>query len=146
MPLRPNTIKSKNKLKKRSKRLGRGNASGCGNYSGRGLKGQKSRSGGRRGLKLKGLKAMLQATPKLRGFKSLQTKPTEVSLEKIQKNFKDGETVNLVSLKEKKLVNVKAKEAKILSNGSISIKITVQGIKCTTKAKEMIVKAGGQVE
>ncbi len=52
----------------RRKRVGRGNASGHGTYSGRGIKGQRSRSGGKKGLKLKGLRHNIKNFPKLRGL------------------------------------------------------------------------------
>ncbi|MFA6254919.1 MAG: hypothetical protein WC675_02675 [Patescibacteria group bacterium] len=47
-------LKVNKKARKKSKRVGRGNASGHGTYSTRGLKGQKSRSGGKGGLKRRG--------------------------------------------------------------------------------------------
>jgi len=56
------------KTKNPKKRLGRGNASGEGGYCGRGLKGQRSRSGGRKGLKIKGLRILSRRLPKLGGF------------------------------------------------------------------------------
>ncbi len=37
-------------------------------FSGRGMAGQRSRSGGKSGLKLRGFKQLLKSTPKLRGF------------------------------------------------------------------------------
>ncbi|MCG2701107.1 50S ribosomal protein L15, partial [Candidatus Parcubacteria bacterium] len=46
MSLSLHTIKPAKGATKKRKRIGRGNASGTGTYSGRGLKGQKSRSGG----------------------------------------------------------------------------------------------------
>ncbi len=55
------------KEKNPKKRVGRGNASGKGSYSGRGLKGQRSRSGGKKGLKLRGLRRLSKRLPKLRG-------------------------------------------------------------------------------
>lgn len=62
------------------KKVGRGNASGHGTYSCRGGKGQTARSGGGRGLKLRGFKALMQSTPKLGGFRSLNLKPATIAL------------------------------------------------------------------
>ena len=53
-------LKSKKGVRKKKRRLGRGNSSGRGTYCGRGQKGQRSRSGGKKGLKLKGFKQSLQ--------------------------------------------------------------------------------------
>lgn len=145
MVLRPNTIKPSKGAKKVSRRVGRGDGSGRGNYSGRGSKGQRARSGGRRGLKLKGFKSLLQSTPKLRGFNSLMTRPAEVYLVDLDKKYNDGEVVSLVSLQARKLVGKNIKSAKILANGQLKKKLTVTGVVCTAKAAELIKKAGGQV-
>lgn len=146
MTLKINTLKSAKGSKKRFKRYGRGNASGIGTYSGRGLKGQKSRSGGKGGLKLLGFKATLQATPKLRGFKTLNEKPVGITLAVLEKKFNDGDKVNLPSLKEKKVVGKNVRLVKILFKGELTKKLEVEGIKTTAKAGEAIKKAGGSVK
>ncbi|MFH1291580.1 MAG: 50S ribosomal protein L15 [bacterium] len=146
MSLRPNTIKPAKGSKKTRRRVGRGNASGRGNYSCRGMKGQRSRSGGKGGLKRKGLKQVLQSTPKLRGFNSLKIKPCEVRLSGLGKAYQDGEVVNLTTLKEKKVIGKNTKTVKIIATGEIKKKLTIQGIKCTVKAKELIEKNGGEVK
>jgi len=143
MPLQAHTIKAAKGSRKKRRRVGRGNASGRGNYSGRGMKGQRSRSGGKSGLKLKGFKQTLQSTKKLRGFKSLKVKPIEIRLSDLEKNFIDGDIVNLKILKEKKLLGKNDKSAKILVTGNLKKKLTVEGIKCTMKAIEAIEKSGG---
>ena len=68
MSMQQNTIKS-NQPRKNRKRVGRGDASGNGSYSGRGMKGQKSRSGGgvRPGFE-GGQLPMIKRLPSLRGF------------------------------------------------------------------------------
>jgi len=146
MVLQPNTIKPSKGSKKTSKRKGRGNASGKGNYSGRGGKGQTARSGGKGGLKLMGLKQVLRATPKLRGFKTLKYKPAEVLLSALEKNYQAGEVVNLDSLKSKDLISKNEKLAKILLKGEITKKLIVQGLKITKGAKEAIEKVGGEIK
>lgn len=146
MTLSPNTIKAAKGAKHKSKRKGRGNSSGAGNYSGRGMKGQRARSGGRSGLKLKGFKTVLQSTPKLRGFKSLKTKPVEIRLSDLEKNYKDGEVVNYISLREKNILTERQKLAKIILKGELNKKLTIEGLKCTVGAIEAIKKAGGEVK
>ena len=106
MKLQVHTLKSAYGSRHSTKKRGRGNASGHGNYSGHGGKGQTARSGGSRGLRLKALKRLMQSTPKLRGFKSLNTKPAEVYLSDLEKHFDAGATVNLAALKEKKIILV----------------------------------------
>src|SRR3989338_10160525 len=80
--------------KKKRKRVGRGNASGHGTYSGRGLKGQRARSGGKKGLKLRGLKQLLKNKPKIGGFRSLKPKMAVVNLSDLENNFSAGEIIN----------------------------------------------------
>ncbi len=58
----------------KSKRLGRGNSSGVGTYSTRGMKGQRSRSGGKSGLIARSINSYLLRIPKVKGFKSFKPK------------------------------------------------------------------------
>ncbi|KKU27339.1 MAG: 50S ribosomal protein L15 [Candidatus Magasanikbacteria bacterium GW2011_GWA2_46_17] len=76
----------------------------------------------------------------------MRQKPAEVALEKLEKNFAEGETVTLASLREKGLVGKNAMAVKILSAGAISKKISVQGILLTKSAAEKIKTAGGEVK
>ncbi|MFA5127768.1 MAG: 50S ribosomal protein L15 [Patescibacteria group bacterium] len=145
MKITVHTMKPAHGAKHSKKRVGRGNASGHGAYSTRGGKGQTARSGGSRGLKTKAFKRLMQSTPKLRGFKSLNIKPSEVYLSTLDKKFDNGAVVNLASLKEKKIINDDARAAKIIVNGELTKKLTVEGVKMTKTAKEIIEKLGGEV-
>lgn len=143
MKLTIHTLKPVVGSKHKVKKVGRGNASGHGNYSGHGGKGQTARSGGSKGLKLKGFKRQMQSAPKLRGFKSLAKKPTEIYLNDLDKNFKDGETVSLVVLQEKGLI--KTKKVKVVNTGELSKKLVVE-IPCTKGAAGKIKSLGGEVK
>lgn len=129
-----------------AKKRGRGNASGHGNYSGHGGKGQTARSGGSRGLKLKGFKRLMQSAPKLRGFTSIAKKPVEVYLNDLEKIFSAGELVNLQTLKEKNLLSGTVKSAKVVGGGELKKKLIVEGLKTTASAKAAIEKVGGEVK
>ena len=146
MNLQTHTIKAAKGSRKKRRRLGRGNASGRGNFSGRGMKGQRSRSGGKSGLKRRGFKQLLQSTPKLRGFKSLNVKPTELRLSDLEKNFADGEVVNLKILKEKEMVGKLVEKVKLLATGELKKKLTLEGILYTANAAKAVKKAGGDVK
>lgn len=146
MKITVHTMKPAHGAKHSKKRVGRGNASGHGAYSTRGGKGQTARSGGNRGLKTKAFKRLMQSTPKLRGFKSLNTKPSEVYLSTLDKKFDNNAVVNLASLKEKKIINDDVKAAKIIVNGELTKKLTIEGVKMTKTAKEIIEKLGGEVK
>ena len=135
--------------KKKAKRIGRGLGSGHGTYSTRGMKGQRSRSGGSKGLKLKGIKQMLLRIPKIGGFKSIHKKDTIVSLEKIERGFVNGEKVTPVTLLKKKLIQTSKRGMpviKILGTGTLTKKLVIQGCSVSKSAREKIEKAGGTIE
>jgi len=132
--------------KKKSKRVGRGDGSGSGTYSGRGLKGQRSRSGGKSGLKLRGLKQMILSTPKLPGFKSKQPKNQVIKLSQLEKVFKTGDEVNKTILKEKGLIQDINLPVKILNNGELEKKLVISGVLASKAAKKKIEAAGGELK
>ena len=134
----PGSVKSR-------KRIGRGNASGHGTYSTRGQKGQKQRSGGKKGLNIKGFKRNLLRIPKSRGFKSLEPKAVAFNLSVLEKNFNDNDEVNPITLTEKNIIESPKEKVKILSLGEISKKLTVKDCQISKMAKDKIEKAGGKV-
>jgi len=140
------TIKPNKGATKKRKRVGRGNASGHGTYSGRGLKGQKSRSGGKSGLKRKGMKNILLQTPKLRGFKSDKPKNQVVNIFDINNNFKDKDVVNPSTLMKNNLIANTKDPIKFLGKGDLKIKnLTVEGVKMSEGVKSQIEKNGGKI-
>lgn len=116
-----------------------------GTYSGRGQKGQRARSGGRKGLKLMSMKRLIQSTPKLRGFKSHYPKFTVVNLSELEKKFNEGERVTPKTLLEKGLVGKIGERVKILGGGELKKKLTIGGCALSSSAREKIEKAGGKI-
>ncbi len=146
MPLSLHTIKPSKGATKKKKRVGRGNASGHGTYSGRGLKGQRSRSGGKSGLKRKGMKKILLQTPKLRGFKSDKPKNQAVNLIDLNNNFKDGAQINPRVLLKARLINTIKKPVKILGNGELRLKkLEFSDVKMSESVKEQVAKMDGKI-
>jgi len=139
-------LKIAKRSKKRKKRVGRGNSSGSGTYSGRGLKGQRSRSGGKKGLKRRGLNQFLKNKPKMGGFKSLKPKIVTVNIEQLEKFFADGEVVNAKKLISKKIIKSAKNGLKILGNGKLTKKLTVTADSFSESAKKAIIKVGGEVK
>lgn len=131
--------------KKKAKRIGRGIGSTKGKTSGRGQKGQKSRSG-TGGFKRLGLRKMLLATPKLRGFNSPNENNQVVSLEALANVVAKGEVVTPKTLASKGLIKSHKKPVKILADGEISVAITVKNCAVSKAAAEKILAAGGKVE
>jgi large subunit ribosomal protein L15 len=125
------------------RRVGRGNASGMGTYSTRGSKGQRARSGGRSGLKLKGMKRIIEALPKLGGFKSLRQKPGEVKLASLLEHFNDGATITKKALCGKGLVDSNDRHVKVIGSDTVNKKFTLVGITASAPARAAIEKGGG---
>jgi len=141
-----NSFKLPEKRKSRS-RVGRGNGS-KGTYSGRGLKGQKSRSGGGVPLFFEGGQLpLVKRLPFLRGFKNRFKKDFSiVNLLDIENKFNEGDEVNAESLFNHNLIRKKSSNVKILGNGNLkkSLKIKVHAV--TKSAEEKIKKSGSTIE
>jgi large subunit ribosomal protein L15 len=141
-------LKPKTKRKKMSQ-IGRGGKRG--KTSGRGTKGQKARSGHKIRPELRDY---IKKLPKLRGHGkntnfSIQAKPVVVSVGDLEIAYKAGEIVTPTTLVQKGVIETakgRNPEVKILSNGEISIKLTVSGCAVSESAKALIEKAGGTVK
>lgn len=131
--------------RKTSKRIGRGTGSGRGTYSGRGIKGQRARTGGKKGLALKGLRKTFKRIPKLRGFKSLREKTCALTLGQIDHSFQEGDLVNLSSLYRKGLVAKSVSKVKLIQKGQLTKKLQVQVDAVSSGAKKLIEEKGGEV-
>ncbi|NQV12355.1 50S ribosomal protein L15 [Candidatus Uhrbacteria bacterium] len=143
MSLKLHTISSNDGARQKKQRVGRGVAR-KGKTSGRGHKGQRSRSGGKGGLKLKGLKKTLLRVPKLRGFKSLAPKMEVVNVGDL--NRVKGAMITPKALKSAGLISDTSKGVKILSVGDVQNSVVVKGCKVSKVAAEKIIAAGGKVE
>jgi large subunit ribosomal protein L15 len=95
---------------------------------------------------MKAFRKMLLSTPKLRGFKALRAKPSEVYLADLEETFAAGDTVTLAILKEKNLVGASVHTAKIVQTGTLTKKLTLVGITATKGALEKIIAVGGEVK
>lgn len=132
------------KTQKKKRRVGRGGKKGT--YSGRGMKGQKSRSGANVNPIFEGGRStLIEHLPKVRGFKSHRPKNQVVDLQKLEKYFSSGDLVNPQSLLAKKLIDNMKAPVKILSDGKIEKKLTIEKCLVSKSAKEKIEKTGGKV-
>jgi large subunit ribosomal protein L15 len=143
MALTLHSIHPKKGSTKSKKRVGRGLGS-TGTYSGRGLKGQRSRAGAS-GFQKRGIRQIMLATPKLKGFKSGRPKAQVLNVSELSKNFKNGAKINPSILQKKGLVESAKKAIKILGNGTISISVTLTECSVSATAKKKIEDAGGTV-
>lgn len=140
-------LKPNRGAKHRVKRLGCGESSGLGKTSGRGHKGQKSRSGGGVRPGFEGGQMPLHRRLPKRGFNNtrFQDKIAVVNVASLNERFEDGATVNMESLKAARLVKGTYVTVKVLGNGDLAKKLTVEGCKVSASAKEKIEKAGGNI-
>ena len=131
------------------KRIGRGYGSGVGGHTvGRGTKGQKSRAGHKSTRFFEGGNVpFFRRMPKYKGFNQPQKVEAQaVNLEVLDKEFKDGDLVNLESLVSKGIARNNSKVVKILGKGEITKKLKVEGLKISESAIEKIKKAGGSIK
>ncbi len=134
---------------KKPKRVGRGSSSGLGTTAGKGNKGQQSRSGGKTYVGFEGGQMPLYRRIAHKGFSNYPFKKEYVciNVNLLDAKFNDGETVNRESLVAKGFVSAKSStEIKILGNGDVTKKLTVDVDKISASAKEKIEKAGGTVK
>ena len=132
-------------------RVGRGIGSGKGKTAGRGVKGQKARTG----VAIKGFEGgqmpLHRRLPK-RGFNNIFAKTySEVSLGRLQKAIDDGKldpkaTINLEALKKAGLVRSSRNGVRVLGNGELKAKVTLEVAGASKPAAAAIEKAGGSIK
>ncbi|MBE6010023.1 MAG: 50S ribosomal protein L15 [Lachnospiraceae bacterium] len=127
-------------------RRGRGHGSGNGKTAGKGHKGQKARSGGAPRPGFEGGQMPLYRRIPKRGFTNINAKeiiPVNVAA---LERFEDGTVVTVDMLVETRIVRNPRDGVKILGNGELTKKLTVQANAFSASAKEKIEAAGGSAE
>jgi len=133
--------------RRRKLRKGRGIAAGQGASCGFGMRGQKSRSGRptRPGFE-GGQMPLYRRVPKLKHFTLINPKNfTVINVAKLA-DLKAGSTVNIDSLVKDGIVTSPKHPLKVLGNGDLKVKLTVQAAAFTASAREKIEAAGGSCE
>ena len=133
--------------RRRKLRKGRGIAAGQGASCGFGMRGQKSRSGSpaRPGFE-GGQMPLYRRVPKLKHFTLINPKNyTVINVGKLSE-LKAGSTVSIDSLVKDGLVTSPKHPLKVLGNGDLTVKLTVQAAAFTASAREKIEAAGGTCE
>lgn len=128
---------------KRRKRVGRGIGSGVGKTCGRGEKGAGARSGYKRRYGYEGGQFRTFMKMPIRGFsnerfrKALHT----VNLRDIETFFEDGETVNIETLAERGFIRGRTYGVKLLGNGELTKKVTIEVDAISDGAREKLENA-----
>ncbi len=126
-------------------RRGRGHGSGNGKTAGKGHKGQKARSGSPRPGFEGGQMPLYRRIPK-RGFTNINSKEIiAINVDKLEV-FNDGDVVTVAALKEKGIINNPKDGVKILGNGELTKKLTVQVNAFSKSAAQKIEALGGKAE
>ena len=128
------------------KRKGRGAGTGNGKTAGRGHKGQKARSGGGVRVGFEGGQMPLARRVPKRGFNNIFAKPLEIINLSALNAFNDGDTVTAEVLLKKKILSKCPNGYKVLGNGKITKKLTVEASAFSKSAQEAIEAAGGKAE
>lgn len=129
----------------RPSRKGRGISAGQGKTAGRGTKGQKARTGHRKmpANFMGGQREMMQAIPKLKGFKSIHPKAEVVYTDVL--NTLKGDVDNF-TLAEASMISSPYVKVKILLRGEMTAKVNLKTQFASANAVKAIEKAGGKFE
>lgn len=131
---------------RRPKRVGRGEGSGWGKTSGRGHKGAGARSGWKqRGLQEGGQMPHFRRIPK-RGFSNAKYRVEYivVNVDDLDRVFAAGTHVTKQALLDAGLVRCSTMPIKVLGNGTLTKKLTVDAAGFSATAMEKIKAAGGE--
>ena len=131
----------------RKKIVGRGTGSGSGKTSGRGQKGQNARSGGGVSPVFEGGQLPLYRRLPKRGFSNHDFKTVYAVINLSDLNvFNDGDVVTPALLKEKGIVKKQLDGIKVLGNGTLEKKITIQAHRFSSSALRKIEESGSKAE
>lgn len=127
--------------------VGRGSGSGLGKTSGRGQKGQKARSGGSINPVFEGGQLPLYRRLPKRGFSNYPFKKEYAVINLSDLNvFEDGTVVTPALLKERGIVKKQLSGIKVLGEGQLEKKLTVQAHKFSKSAIDKINESGSKAE
>ena len=147
MTIKLESLQSNKGSRRKKMRKGRGIAAGQGASCGFGMRGQKSRSGRptRPGFE-GGQMPLYRRVPKLKHFPIVNQKNFTVLNIASLNALKDGTVVNLDLLVKEGILTKPKDPLKILGNGKLEVKLTVQAAAFTESAKKKIEEVGGTCE
>ena len=128
------------------KRKGRDHATGNGKTAGRGHKGQKARSGGGTRIGFEGGQMPLARRVPKRGFNNIFAKPLDTVNVSDLERFENGAVVDAQALLDAGILSKCTYGVKVLGNGEITKKLTVNAAAFSETAKQKIEAAGGKAE
>jgi large subunit ribosomal protein L15 len=137
------SLKNTTKVIKSRRRVGRGIGSGLGKTCGRGEKGAGSRSGYKRRLGYEGGQFRLFMKLPIRGFSNARFRKRldSINLGQIEEMYSDGEVVNVDTLRQHGYISGRSHGLKILGEGELTKKVTIEADKYSASAHEKLQKA-----
>jgi large subunit ribosomal protein L15 len=143
--MRLGQLKPSRGARRNAKRVGRGPGSGHGRYSCRGLKRQRSRSGSSIPARFEGGQMPLQRRLPKRGFTNIFRVERQIVNIRDLERFDTNSEITVETLLDRGMINNLNRPVKLLGVGELTraLKITVHA--CSKKAKEIVEKAGGEV-
>ena len=130
---------------KNKKRRGRGEGSGLAVTAGRGHKGYGSRGGSKKRAWFEGGQMPLQRRLPKFGFTNINRKAYQVVNVGDLKKIEGAETITKEILYENRLIRKKNAPVKLLGDGDLDRKVSVEVDAASKSAKEKIEKLGGTV-
>lgn len=128
-------------------RIGRGQGSGLGKTAGKGTKGQQARAGKGKRFGFEGGQMPLQRRLPKVGFRNINATDFEIVNVGKLNSLPAGSAVTGVSLKAAGIISRIGRDGvKLLGNGELSVKLTVQLEKVSASARAKVEAAGGAVE
>ncbi len=140
-----NQLKNTSRPPKKSRRIGRGIGSKRGATSGRGGKGDSHRQGYCKRFGYEGGQVPLYRKLPIRGFTrgTFAKTGAAISLSTLDQYFQDGETVNVVTLREKGLIPRRVPGGiKILSDGELTKKVKIEARHFSEAAEQKLKDKG----
>lgn len=137
------TLKDTTRHRRKCKRVGRGPGSSLGKTCGRGEKGAGSRSGYKRRFGYEGGQFRNFMKIPIRGFNNanFRVEYAAVNLAQISAMYEDGEVVNKKTLRDRGFINGTKNGIKILGNGEITKKVTIEADAYSKTASDKLQKA-----
>jgi large subunit ribosomal protein L15 len=134
------TLQNTTRNYKRTKRVGRGAGSGLGKTCGRGEKGAGARSGYKRRFGYEGGQFRTFMKIPQRGFSQARFRRAfdGINLDQIESMFDDGEVVNLVTLADRGFLSGSSFGLKILGNGELKKKVTIEAHAISENARQKL--------
>lgn len=146
MSLKLHDLKPSKGANRKRKRIGRGPGSGSGKTAGKGHKGQKSRSGYSQKIGFEGGQMPLYRRLPKRGFRNIFAKKYAIVNVQDLNCFEEGTTVTPVMVQEQGLIKKIHSGLRILGQGKLEKKLTVQAHHFTQSARQKIEEVGGSIE